>query len=251
MEPLKRSAGTYSRDQDVHGKLLDMDLRDRKAEKIRAVLRDIGVLRPETSILDLGCSHGYILKNLAHDAGFCVGVDIDRETARLGAPNIAYVLADGERLPFKAGTFDIVVCNHVYEHTDAPAAMLAEIRRLLKADGVCYFAGPNKFSLVEPHYQLPFLSWLPGALADRYVRMAGKGDAYLVRPYSYRRLCVLLAPFLVEDYTPRIINQPALFHIDDLLKPGSAMQWLAKLAYRFCRWLFPTFIFVLRPRSGD
>ena len=134
MLSLKRRAGTYSRDQDVHGKLLDADLRDRKAEKIRAVLRDIGALGSAASILDIGCSHGYILKNLAHNAGYCVGVDVDREIDRQQGANIAYVMADGERLPFKTGTFDVVICNHVYEHTDAPAVMLAEIRRLLRPD---------------------------------------------------------------------------------------------------------------------
>ena len=246
MKSLRQKATSYSKDQDAHRKLLDCESRTRKAEKIRAVLRAAGALSKDTRVLDIGCSHGHILKNLAQDSGYCVGVDMDREAERQTASNIAYILGDGEQLPFAAQSFDVVICNHVYEHTDNPPTLAAEILRLLKPTGVCYFAGPNKYSLIEPHYHLPFLSWLPQGVANSYVRLCRKGDAYLVRPYSYRQLVDLLGSFNVEDYTPRIIEHPERFHIQDLIAPGSVLQKMARLSYTLCRGLFPTFIFLLR-----
>ena len=64
-----------------------------------------------------------------------------------------------------------MVLNHIYEHVVDPDAVLREIRRVLAPDGVVYLGLANRLGVVEPHYRLPFLSWLPhGPLADRYVR---------------------------------------------------------------------------------
>jgi SAM-dependent methyltransferase len=40
-------------------------------------------------------------------------------------------------------------------------ALLDEVWRVLKPGGLAYLACPNRYSLVEPHYRLPFLSWFP------------------------------------------------------------------------------------------
>src|SRR3546814_17958343 len=71
--------------------------------------------------------------------------------------------------------------NHVIEHVgnaDAQRHHLDEIRRVLAPDGVVYFAAPNRWRLVEPHFRLPFLSWLPNPASDRYVRVMGRGSHY-------------------------------------------------------------------------
>ena len=41
---------------------------------------------------------------------------------------------------------------------------------------------------MEPHYKLPFLSYLPPALADRYVRASGRADHYYERFRTRRGL---------------------------------------------------------------
>jgi hypothetical protein len=38
---------------------------------------------------------------------------------------------------------------------------LSEVRRVMNPTGIGYIAVPNRWMLVEPHYRLAFLSWLP------------------------------------------------------------------------------------------
>jgi SAM-dependent methyltransferase len=219
MGKLKQKAAKYADAFDGATVLADEAGRARKTAKIRAVLDAEQAFRSsQVRILDIGCSFGIILD------------------AR----------ADAENLPFESGSFDIVICNHVYEHTDDAAQLLAEIRRVMHDDAVCYFAGPNKYEPVEPHYGLPFLSWLPRPLADRYMRLARKGESYPERPYSHRQLRRLLDGFAVSDYTARIVRDPVLFEATDILPPASFKRQFALAMHRFAPFFFPGFVYVLR-----
>ncbi|EIL91054.1 type 11 methyltransferase [Rhodanobacter spathiphylli B39] len=108
-------------------------------------------------------------------------------------------VADGYRyhhvrdtqLPFADESFDVVLTNHVIEHVGdegTQRAHLAELRRVLRPDGVGYLAVPNRWMLVEPHYKLAFLSWLPHAWRTPYLRLMGKGAVYDCEPLQMRQL---------------------------------------------------------------
>lgn len=43
------------------------------------------------------------------------------------------VVADGYRLPFKDKAFDYVICSHILEHMEDPAALLREVTRVARA----------------------------------------------------------------------------------------------------------------------
>lgn len=248
MGELKQKAARYVEAFGGASELADEAGRARKAAKIRAVLEaEQAFWREDVRILDIGCSFGIILAQITPEDGFGVGVDMDERLGRK-AGNLAFARADAERLPFETASFDIVVCNHVYEHTDDAVKLVSEIHRVMSDDGVCYFAGPNKYEPVEPHYGLPFLSWLPRGLADRYMRATGKGDAYPEKPFSRARLTKLLAEFSVKDYTAKIVADPASFEATDILPPGSLKLTIARLMLRLAPFFFPGFVYVLRKR---
>lgn len=246
MGELKHKASRYVQSFDGPSPLADAGSRASKAAKIRAVLAEEGALiDPQACILDIGCSYGHILKHITPAGGTGVGIDID-DCFAAPADNLTFVRADAEQLPFRDGSFDVIVCNHVYEHTDDAHRLLDEIARVLKQDGVCYFAGPNKYDPVEPHYGLPFLSWLPRTWADRYVRLAGKGQGYPEKPFSPRRIRGLLRGFDVVTYTGRILDDPEKYEATDILPVRSAKRAIAKFVYRFAPFFFPGFVLVLR-----
>ena len=246
MGELKDKASRYADAFDGASPLADEESRAAKAAKIRAVLGEEGAFdKPDLRILDIGCSFGLILRLLTPAGGMGVGVDID-DSLGPNAGNVFFVRTDAERLPFAPGSFDIVICNHVYEHTDDAAQLVAEIRRILSDDGVCYFAGPNKYEPVEPHYGLPFLSWLPRGIADRYMRLTGKGRSYPEKPYSMPALRRLLADFDVHDYTGRIVRDPVRYEATDILPPGSVKRGVALLMHRLAPFFFPGFVYTLR-----
>jgi SAM-dependent methyltransferase len=169
-------------------------------------------------ILDLGCATGIILDYLCSswEQTTGVGVDIDGYGLHLGHqnyPHLHLVLGDAMNLPFKACTFDLVICSQVYEHVPDWLRMLREIHRVLRPGGICFFSGPNKFWIFEDHYRLPLLSWLPRRLAHLYVRALTKYPGYHEMPASWSTLRrgFGVAGFDVVDYTWRILERPRYF----------------------------------------
>lgn len=69
---------------------------------------------------------------------------------------------------------------------------LQEIHRVLKEDGIGYIALPNRWMLVEPHYQLAFLSWLPHRLRTPYLKFRNRGEFYDCEPLEMKQLETLL-----------------------------------------------------------
>jgi ubiquinone/menaquinone biosynthesis C-methylase UbiE len=250
MGELKEKASRYSEAFDGAAPLADEENRLRKAEKIKAVLEQEGVMsRRSLRILDIGCSFGIILKSLTPKDGAGIGVDIDKKNWK-GADNVSFVRADAENLPFSSASFDIVICNHVYEHTDSPEQMLSEIKRVLSDTGVCYFAGPNKYDFIEPHYGLPLLSWLPRTVADGYLRLTGRGKSYSECPYSYPELKKLLSDFEVVSYTEKIIRDPVQYAATDVLPRVSLKRLVAIILLKVAPFFFPGFVFILRRPQG-
>ena len=102
-------------------------------------------------------------------------------------------------------------------------AVVAEIRRVLRPDGVAYLGLGNKYMLMEPHYRLPLLSWLPQRLADAYVRRTGKADVYYEQHRSRSGLRRMLRGFHVYDYTLPVVRHPEVFGSGDQV-PGAVAR---------------------------
>ncbi|SER85888.1 Methyltransferase domain-containing protein [Propionibacterium cyclohexanicum] len=63
-----------------------------------------------------------------------LGIDIDAPALPKDGPGTHFVLADGQQLPYPAGSFDAVVCVAALHHMNARLA-LAEMRRVLRPGG--------------------------------------------------------------------------------------------------------------------
>jgi ubiquinone/menaquinone biosynthesis C-methylase UbiE len=233
---------------EIQALMHDEQSRTRKAAKIIRILHhflgreDLNGL----SALDIGCSAGYISAALAADGATTTGVDIDAQgieaaRARVGAA-VNFVCASGDALPVEAESLDVVVFNHIYEHVVDADAVVAEIRRVLKPTGVVYLGLGNKYQLIEPHYHLPLLSWLPQRAADAYIRRAGKADEYYEQHRSRAGLKRMLRGFHIYDYTVPVVRQPEVFGSGDQVKgpvaklPPAVLRTLAPIV--------PTYIWV-------
>ena len=100
---------------------------------------------PDTAlVLDAGCGTGRYSAawKALYPRATVVGVDINRTILTTGQVNPAALSrANGtlERLPFAAGTFDVVMSRGVIQHTENPRQALRELLRVCKPGGLLYF----------------------------------------------------------------------------------------------------------------
>ena len=119
-------------------------LRRRSAESHAAYL--LPHLKPGDRLLDFGCGPGTISVGLASavDPGEFHGVDMEesqiemaRAAARAGGhANATFHVGDVTALPFEDSYFDAAHCHAVLMHVPDTAAVLAEVKRVLKPGGI-------------------------------------------------------------------------------------------------------------------
>lgn len=100
--------------------------------------------------LDFGCHDGAFLAQLARKGPRrLVGVDVAREAIEAGRakrPELELVhLADAGRLPFADASFDSISALDVIEHIADQKAVLDELCRVLKPDGVLIVTVPGQY----------------------------------------------------------------------------------------------------------
>lgn len=220
----------------------DAGSRTRKARKVSSILQRLAPIGAGRSVLDIGCGAGFVVHYLDRLDWRVVAFDVADHRATSG---FDFVLGRAETLPFRSETFSVVVSNHVIEHVADAAAHLREVRRVLSPGGFAYVATPNRFAVLEPHYKLPLLSWLPQGLADAYVRRRRQVVNYDVFPFTRSRLLreAARAGLECDDVTPWMVAETAAVERSPLARLGSALpdgvlRWLSHLS--------PTFVFVMR-----
>jgi len=145
------------------------------------------------SVLEVGCSFGHVTECLAAapevseiftfdtDSAF---VDITRaKVEEMGLTTVREVAHfTGEetcRLPYADARFDVVLAIGVVEHLPARhrRAQVGEYYRVLARNGhIAILDTPNRYFPLETHsVGLPFVQWLPPALAYRYARLGRPG----------------------------------------------------------------------------
>jgi SAM-dependent methyltransferase len=103
-------------------------------------------VRSGIDVLDVGCGVGSIALDLAPKIvpGRIVGVDADdeqlevarRAAAERGLDNATFATASVHALPFEDASFDVVYANAVLMYVREQVRALAEMRRVLRPDGV-------------------------------------------------------------------------------------------------------------------
>lgn len=237
-------------DRQPHA-VLDLASRRRKGIKIERLLGLQAGDRP-LRLLEIGTGSGGIAHYFGTHPRLACEVDaVDVCDNRLVSEGYHYHSVSDTSLPFEDGHFDVVLSNHVIEHVGEATAQsqhLAELRRVLRTDGIAYLAVPSRWMVVEPHYQLAFLSWLPHSLADVYVRAAGKGTHYDCRPLTSRRLESMLrgAGFRFEQQSASALRLTYELEAPEAPLYRWVLRWIPDRLYRLARRAFPTLIYVLR-----
>jgi ubiquinone/menaquinone biosynthesis C-methylase UbiE len=110
-------------------------------------------------LLDAGCGGGGMPLSFAEETAEVVAIDLaprfndagHRLAAERGVRNLHFARADGQALPFRDASFDIVLSHAVIEHVANAQVYLRELARVLKPGGVIYLSTSPYLSFAGAH----------------------------------------------------------------------------------------------------
>ena len=152
--------------QRLHRKVHGKAVFDRRIEVLTRTLADF--IPQGARVLDIGCGSGTLAKRimaLRPDVRI-EGIDV---LVRPGT-EIPVTEFDGDTIPWADGHFDIALFVDVLHHTEAPARLLAEAKRVSRGGIV-----------IKDHFR-------EGVLADatlRFMDWVGNAQHGVVLPYNY------------------------------------------------------------------
>ncbi|KAA1054037.1 class I SAM-dependent methyltransferase [Azospirillum argentinense] len=181
---------------------------ERAGEQVKELSRFVPI-GPDTRVLEVGSGFGtFVYHCRVNNICDCHGLEPGQPPydATLGIAR--RLLGDagldqsvihegiGEAMPFEDGSFDAVYSVSCLEHTQDPEAVLAEVVRVLKPNGVAVLNFPNYGSWWEGHYNTFILPHTPKALFKLQVRLMGRTTDFAdtLQFITYGKLRRWLAP---------------------------------------------------------
>ncbi len=155
----------------------------RRARLVESILN-----QPGGHLLDFGCGNGAQTLLLAPSFEQTTGVDINeaflsgfRHAIKTYAhpERIEALATGGQPVDLPAESVDVATSFTVLEHVPDEMAVLKDLHRLLKPGGRLILTVPNRWWIFETHgadlpflpwNRVPFVSWWPKAMHDRWAR---------------------------------------------------------------------------------
>ena len=162
-------------------------------------------------LLEVGCGMGTDLLQFSRGGARCVGIDltprsieISQHRFRLYGADGVFMISDGEHLPFRSESFDVVYSNGVLHHTPDTAGAIREVHRVLRPGGTAKVMLYHRNSLnywVEIVLRrgvlgAEFLRGRSGEeIMSRVIEFSDHGATPLVKVYSRREARALFSLF--------------------------------------------------------
>jgi SAM-dependent methyltransferase len=166
--------------RDPQALVAQLDRRAATLAPIKAEMRRLAAVAPGEVVVDLGCGAGHDLAELARSGHRAVGMDrseimLDQARARVAAaavrPGLARALV--EALPFRTATVAACLADRVLQHVADPAAVLAEVRRVLSPGGRLVIFEPDwgtfSIDLADSDGAQALSSCVAGGVAQRRI----------------------------------------------------------------------------------
>lgn len=99
-------------------------------------------------LIDIGAGSGKFLSYAKRRGWQVLGTECSETAAKIALEKREVaIISDSMMASLPTGSFDIVTMYHVLEHVDSPRALMGEVHRLLRGDGVCVIQIPVLDSL--------------------------------------------------------------------------------------------------------
>jgi ubiquinone/menaquinone biosynthesis C-methylase UbiE len=146
---------------------------------------DLLEARPGQRLIDIGCGTGEDARALVErvgPTGVVVGVDVSAsliaEARRRHAgcdASVHFVVGDAHALAIPDACFDAARVERALQHMERPAAVLAEMRRLVRPGGVLVASEPDWDTLVIDSAERELTRAIARSLADGHIRNGWMG----------------------------------------------------------------------------
>lgn len=182
---------------------------------------------PGARLLEIGCGMGTDLLQFARGGAEVTGVDLTPRSIEMSRQQFAvydergdFAITDGESLPFRDESFDIVYSNGALHHTPDTAGAVREIHRVLRPGGQARVMLYHRHSLNywgqiilrRGVLQAEMLRGnSPAEIMSKYVEFNESGGRPLVKVYSRREARDLFSMF--EDVKVEVeqLTRPELY----------------------------------------
>jgi len=186
--------------------------------KMKYIRKFLDSLPHGIKILDAGCGEGVLVEEYRSKGRQIEGMDLNYESESVRRGDIL-------AMPYKEGTFDVVLCLDVFEHIafkDQPRC-LQEIRRVLRAGGTLLISIPNL-----AHFNSRFRLFLAGELDRSDIETNHVGE----RPIKENMRLLQEANFEIEKVKGITLTVPLLYRRIICRKPAK-FRWLHDLLESF------------------
>jgi SAM-dependent methyltransferase len=194
----------------------------KRVDRVRGVAvadtldREIGLARRR--MLDVGSGVGETVLECLKRGADVTGVEPDQELVEIARALLLehaedptrVMLGVGERLPFRDGTFEIVVCNHVLEHVRHIRRVVAEMVRVTEPGGWLLVSGPNYLFPYEGHYEIKWVPLIPKRLGAWLLTAKGRNPDFLLHHVRYTTYPAMLWLWWRHQLTTRNLTAEAV-----------------------------------------
>lgn len=142
----------------------------------------------DKSVLEVGCGMGGLLAALQINGVKSIeAVEFNEEYCKISklrskkyglSPKISNGMIENFNSRKK---FDFIIINDVLEHVQDPVACLNKIHSLLKPKGEVYIIVINRYCLIDPHYHLYFINFLPRKIGNWIVNILSSKENSLFK----------------------------------------------------------------------
>ncbi len=222
---------------------LDRQSRINKSKKIITILQratDLG----SSKVLDIGTGSGYIISEISKYCKEAHSVDLEDE--RKIKSRYRFAKVNDESLPYPNDSFDIVISNYVIEHIHNQKKHLDEAHRVLKKGGILYLGLPNKYYIIDDHYKLPLITWIPRPLSRLYLQLLKNRD-WDIYPLSRKKLRSFAKnKFLIDDLTTDVMKHPTKYKLDSFRRFQPFLKNIPRFMISMIKPFVPSYILILK-----
>ena len=185
------------------------------------------ILLQGLKILDIGAGEGNTSKLLS-TKNYVISLEPKFERIKK-IPNselLNSIMTNGSSLPFKSGTFDLIILQDVIEHLNITEHFVDDIKKLLKQNGIIYLSTPNRFSLLniisDPHWGAPIICLFKREQIKKYFlkyfRKTDFGRDDIAELLSLNDIVNLFGKYFSIKISTK-------FSVDYLLRGGKGLVW--------------------------